>query len=243
MRRILALLPLFALGVAGVPTGTIDKEGVVRFAYDYGQPPAIVCAPTITCDLELQSGEVVGDIVSGDSVRRDPAAGWIIAQGMQGSVPHIYVSPMKPSGITNLLVTTNRRPYALYLVATTTSHVQHWRYGFAYPAPPAIAVVSPAPEPTATATPQPRNYGFNVGGNAPFRPRSVYSVGDETYVELPDGDYARPTVVAVQNGQRIPIAANFESEANRLVIFGDYPHLLLYVGDGKNEQHVTVDKR
>ena len=170
---LLALAPLIVAAGAAVPAGTVDKQGVARFAYDYGRPPAIVCAPSITCDIELDRGEIVGDIVSGDSIKRDAQSGWIIAQGKQGLIPHIYVSPQKEHGLTNLLVTTNRRPYALYLVATTAANVKTWRYGFTY-ADNVVAIASPAPsassEAVDTPSPTPRNYGYNVSGDARFSP-------------------------------------------------------------------------
>ena len=121
-----------ALLGANVPTssGMLDSTGVLRFRYAEGATASLVCAPSFACDLVLQPGEVIEDVVSGNSIKRNPQ-GWIIAQGVQGNTPHVYLMPQTTSGLTNLIITTTKHSYAFYLVAAPS--VRHWRYGFVYP--------------------------------------------------------------------------------------------------------------
>jgi type IV secretion system protein VirB9 len=77
--------------------------------------PTIIAAPMRVCDVELQPGEAVNEIVVGDSAR------WMVVSGNAGSGPssavHLFIKPVDSGLETSAVVTTDRRVYHLRLVS------------------------------------------------------------------------------------------------------------------------------
>lgn len=107
----------------------MGTDGLLQYPFGQGQPE-ITCAPLRACDIQLQAGEVINNVILGDTVR------WVPAPAKTGdgamAVPHVIVKPTEPGLTTNLIVTTNRRTYTLTLKSSETSYVS--RVGFYYPA-------------------------------------------------------------------------------------------------------------
>jgi P-type conjugative transfer protein TrbG len=104
-------------------------DGRVLYSYGAGLP-TVVCAPLRVCIIELQAGErLAGEPHIGDSVR------WNISPAMFGhgdSATMLIVLKPQVSGLdTNLLITTDRRPYYLRLLSKAEDYVA--RVAFAYP--------------------------------------------------------------------------------------------------------------
>lgn len=105
---------------------TIQQSAYVAYPYGHSQP-TLTCAPLRACVIELEPGEAVLGLVSGDTER------WIIGQtlaGPGGATPLVVVKPTDHDLTTNLLVTTDRRIYELTLDApasTRTSPATSWR--------------------------------------------------------------------------------------------------------------------
>lgn len=98
--------------------------------YPYGQDqPTLVCRPLYGCDIQLETGETINNVMIGDSAR------WITAKAKTGSDPATYHVVLKPTRIgigTNLLITTSKRSYMLILKASDTGTIS--RMGWYYPA-------------------------------------------------------------------------------------------------------------
>ena len=94
-----------------------DADGVIRFPFG-ATLPTIVCAPLQVCDLALQPGEVVNNILLGDKVR------WILLPGISGTPPalttHINIKPTDAGLVASMAVYTNKRVYSVRLVSTRT---------------------------------------------------------------------------------------------------------------------------
>jgi type IV secretion system protein VirB9 len=90
--------------------------------------PTIVAAPMQVCDVELQAGETVNEIVVGDSAR------WMVESGTAGSGPglvaHLFIKPVDAGQESSAVVTTDRRVYHLRLVSQRAGHTPY--VGFLY---------------------------------------------------------------------------------------------------------------
>ncbi|MGO8404047.1 TrbG/VirB9 family P-type conjugative transfer protein, partial [Rhizobium ruizarguesonis] len=80
--------------------------------------PSVVCSPLQVCDLELQGGEVVRDVLVGDTVRWkvEPATSGAAA----GQAIHLSVKPSEPGLVTSMVVTTSRRTDHIQLKSNTS---------------------------------------------------------------------------------------------------------------------------
>ena len=92
----------------------LGEDGSVQF--EYGATfPSIVCAPLYACDLALQPGEVIRQILLGDASR------WKVSPGTSGNgdnvVAHLVIKPSDVGLSTNLVIYTDRRSYNIRLVS------------------------------------------------------------------------------------------------------------------------------
>lgn len=96
----------------------------------YGEvQPSVVCSPLQVCDIELQGGEVVRDVLVGDTVRWKVEPATSGAAG--GQAIHLIVKPSEPNLVTSMVVTTSRRTYHIQLKSHQTQYMA--RVGFEYP--------------------------------------------------------------------------------------------------------------
>jgi type IV secretion system protein VirB9 len=105
------------------------KDGRVVYTDGAGLP-TVVCAPLRLCIVELQIGEkLTGEPQIGDSVR------WGIEPAGYGSgeltTPMIVIKPKAVGLDTNLVITTDRRPYYLRLLSSSRDYVA--KVSFDYP--------------------------------------------------------------------------------------------------------------
>jgi type IV secretion system protein VirB9 len=82
-------------GASGLVTR--GSDGKVIFLFGEVQP-SVVCSPLEVCDIELQAGEVVRDVLVGDTVRWkvEPATSGAIG----GQAIHLIVKPSEPALVT-----------------------------------------------------------------------------------------------------------------------------------------------
>ncbi|MGE0525411.1 MAG: TrbG/VirB9 family P-type conjugative transfer protein, partial [Variibacter sp.] len=107
---------------------TRGPDGKVIFLYGEIQP-SIVCSPLQVCDIELQPGEIVRDVLVGDTVRWKVEPATSGAPG--GQAIHLIVKPSEPGLVTSMVVTTSRRTYHLQLKSHATQYMA--RVAFEYP--------------------------------------------------------------------------------------------------------------
>ena len=76
------------------------------YPYDEGQEPVVDCAPLRTTDLQLEPGETITDVASGDSER------WLVTPASSGDprnpTPHLAIKPTAGGISTNLTIYTTR---------------------------------------------------------------------------------------------------------------------------------------
>ena len=117
-------------------SGSWSRQGVEpvltgggKVVYVHGASlPTIVAAPMQVCDVELQPGEIVHEIVVGDSSR------WMVDSGTAGSgsgaTAHLFIKPVDSGLESSAVVTTDRRVYHLRLVSQRSGHTPY--VGFLY---------------------------------------------------------------------------------------------------------------
>ncbi|MEM8515376.1 P-type conjugative transfer protein TrbG [Massilia sp. MP_M2] len=112
----------------GTARPIMGADGVMLYPFGQAQP-TLTCMPLRACDVQLQAGEIINNVILGDTVR------WIPAPATTGSgsqaTPHVIVKPTEGGLTTNMIITTNRRTYMLTLASTEGQYVS--RVGFYYP--------------------------------------------------------------------------------------------------------------
>lgn len=220
---------------------TKGADGKVIFLFGEVQP-SVVCSPLQVCDIELQAGEVVRDVLVGDTVR------WKVEPATSGAVGgqaiHLVVKPSEPGLVTSMVVTTSRRTYHIQLKSHQTQYMA--RVGFEYPEDVSakFAAINARLEastiPGAGVTAERLNFHYSVSGSARWRPTRVYSDGTKTYIQFPrsiSGQDA-PVLFVVSGGENRIV--NYRMKGDMMVVDYQVDRAILVSGVGWKREKVTI---
>jgi type IV secretion system protein VirB9 len=220
---------------------TRGADGKVVFLFGETQP-SVVCSPLQVCDIELEAGEVVRDVLIGDTVR------WKVEPATSGAVGgqaiHLIVKPAEPGLVTSMVVTTSRRTYHIQLKSHPSQYMA--RVGFSYPddmsgrLADVNARLDTKGTPGAGAAAEQLNFSYSVHGNASWKPTRVYSDGQKTYIQFPtslSGQDA-PVLFVVSGGQNRIV--NYRMAKDMMVVDYNIDRAVLVSGVGWKKQQITI---
>lgn len=224
-------------------TGLVTRgpDGKVIFLFGETQP-SVVCSPLQVCDIELQGGEIVRDVLVGDTVR------WKIEPATSGAVGgqaiHLIVKPSEPGLITSMVVTTSRRTYHIQLKSHPSQYMA--RVGFEYPEDAATKLsdinsrIQAMTAPGGGVPPEQLAFSYSMSGSAPWRPSRIYSDGEKTYIQFPraiSGQDA-PVLFVISGGQNRIV--NYRMKNNMMIVDYNIDKAVLISGVGWKQQKITI---
>lgn len=224
-------------------TGLVTRgaDGKVIFLFGETQP-SVVCSPLQVCDIELQGGEIVRDVLVGDTVRWkvEPAT----SGAASGQAIHLVVKPAEPGLVTSMVVTTSRRTYHIQLKSTATQYMA--RVGFEYPedASTKLADVNARLETGGISgtSPDRLNFAYSLSGSASWRPKRVYSDGEKTYIQFARAIQGQdaPVLFVVSGGQNRIV--NYRMKHDMMIVDYAIDNAVLISGVGWHQQKVTIKR-
>ncbi|WP_398288840.1 P-type conjugative transfer protein TrbG [Sphingomonas nostoxanthinifaciens] len=158
------------------------------YPYAEGALFHVFTAPGQVTDIALQSGETLGAVAAGDTVR------WVIGDTSSGSGEtkrtHVLVKPFSAGLATNVVITTDRRTYHLSL--TSTERTAMAALSWTYPQDALIAYKA-AVEQARAALPvasglsiDQLHFDYAITGDQPaWRPLRAFDDGRQTFIEFP----------------------------------------------------------
>lgn len=221
-------------------TGLVTKGADGKVIFLFGEiQPSVVCSPLQVCDIELQGGEIVRDVLVGDTVRWkvEPATSGAAA----GQAIHLIVKPSEPDLVTSMVVTTSRRTYHIQLKSHPSQYMA--RIGFEYPddVSTKLADINARLEAgTAPGEGEGLNFSYSVRGRASWRPTRVYSDGQKTYIQFPrsiSGQDA-PVLFVVSGGQNRIV--NYRMKNDMMVVDYSVDRAVLVSGVGWRREKITI---
>jgi len=220
---------------------TTGADGKVIFLFGETQP-SVVCSPLQVCDIELQGGEIVRDVLVGDTVR------WKIEPATSGAAGgqaiHLIVKPSEPGLITSMVVTTSRRTYHIQLKSHPNQYMA--RVGFEYPEDAATklsdinARIQTMTNPDGGVPPEHLAFSYALNGSAPWKPKRVYSDGQKTYIQFPrilSGQDA-PVLFVVSGGKNRIV--NYRMKNDMMIVDYNVDKAILVSGVGWRQQKITI---
>jgi type IV secretion system protein VirB9 len=236
------------IGISGQWRGsrglvTKGSDGKVIFLFGEVQP-SVVCSPLQVCDIELETGEVVRDVLVGDTVR------WKVEPATSGAVGgqaiHLIVKPAEPGLVTSMVVTTSRRTYHIQLKSHPTQYMA--RVGFEYPEDVSSKLADVNARLEATTIPgagvpaEQLNFAYSLSGSAPWRPTRVYSDGTKTYIQFPRSIAGQdaPVLFVVSGGQNRIV--NYRMKENMMVVDYQVDKAVLVSGVGWHQQKIAISR-
>ena len=223
--------------------GVVTQGGDGRIMFLFGEiQPTIVCSPLQVCDIELEAGEIVRDVLIGDTVR------WKVQPATSGPAEnqavHLIVKPAETGLVTSMVVTTSRRSYHLEL----RSHLSEYmaRVGFHYPDAVQISMAEINRRMQARALPgadipaERLDFGFRWSGRAGWRPTRIYSDGEKTYIQFPASlsGMDAPVLFVVSDGENRIV--NYRMKGSLMVVDYHIDKAILVSGVGYRQRKITI---
>jgi len=220
---------------------TKGPDGKVIFLYGEVQP-SVVCSPLQVCDIELQGGEVVRDVLVGDTVRWKVEPATSGAAG--GQAIHLIVKPSEAGLVTSMVVTTSRRTYHIQLKSHPSQYMA--RVGFEYPEDVSTkladinARLEASTIPGAGVPAEQLNFSYSVSGSAGWRPTRVYSDGEKTYIQFPHSISGQdaPVLFVTSGGQNRIV--NYRMKGDIMVVDYHVDRAVLVSGVGWKQEKIAI---
>ena len=210
--------------------------------------PTIVASPMQVCDVELEPGETIHEIVVGDSAR------WMVDSGTAGSgvgaTVHLFIKPVDAGLESSAVVTTNRRVYHLRLVSQRSGHTPYVGFMYAdamrHKAAQKQAVDAKNREWNSTTVDGKQadlsalNFNYEVKGKTSWKPERVYDDGQQTFIRLPEktGSGEMP-VLLVRKGKQ-DVLVNYRVKDSAMIVDGLFDRIALIIGVGGDQEKVEV---
>lgn len=220
---------------------TIGTDGKVIFLYGESQP-SVICSPLQVCDIELQGGEIVRDVLVGDTVRWKVEPATSGATG--GQAIHLIVKPSEAGLVTSMVITTSRRTYHIQLKSHPSQYMA--RVGFEYPedATDKLKDINARLDSGAMAerAPDRLNFSYSISGRASWKPKRVYSDGVKTYIQFPTSISGQdaPVLFVVSGGQNRIV--NYRMHKNMMTVDYAIDRAILISGIGWRQQKVKIKR-
>jgi type IV secretion system protein VirB9 len=166
------------------PNGSGFVNAVQVYPWSEGALYRLFAAPGVVSDIALQPGEGLVSVAAGDTTR------WVIGDTTSGAGAakrtHILVKPIAPGLHTNLVITTDRRVYLLFLQSRAGEGMA--AISWTYPEDELIALkAAEAAAPVAQGIAVARlNFNYRIEGDrAPWAPVRAFDDGTQTFIEFP----------------------------------------------------------
>lgn len=218
-----------------------------KVVYVYGaSEPSVVAVPMLISDIELEAGELVQDILVGDSQR------WLVETGasgtVRGTVEHVFVKPIDAGLVTSLVITTNRRVYHIKLISRKSGHTPY--ISFLYPEQ-ALAIKRQAQKQqewqiahvnNTSVDMGGLNFNYKIQGRAAWRPTQVYDNGRQLYIKLSERvSMGEIPVLLVMHGSQETLV-NYRYNNHTFEVDGVFDKIVLISGVGRQQEKITISR-
>lgn len=242
-RALLAAFAALGCHLAGAEMVATPLRGdtrLVEFAYDADNTFLLLAKPKAVTHIQFSPDEAIQSVAAGDTVS------WEFTPTRNRR--NLFVKPRYENQETSLTVLTDKRSYQFVLRSTGDGRKWYQRVSWLYPSELVLtmegtsepdgnavatsrpAATTPAPAPAGIAlAPETLRFGYEIRGDAPFRPRVVFDDGRFTYFQLPAALQELPALFAVVDEQDYSLV-NFEVKGDYLVAQRLLPAAVLKLG-------------
>lgn len=226
------------------PAPVLSNSGKLIYVHGASMP-TILASPMQVCDVELQSGEKVNEVIVGDSAR------WMVETGTAGDTTHLFIKPVDAGLETTAVVTTDRRVYHLRLVSQRTGHTPY--VGFVYSDDMKLRLSNQkaardAERERNTAKIKGKNvdisglnFNYDVKGKASWKPERVFDDGQKLYIHLPKKTSEMPVLLGRKHGQNIMV--NYRVDGKTLEVDGIFDEVCLLLGVGMKREEIRIVRK
>jgi type IV secretion system protein VirB9 len=223
----------------GVAIPIKANHGMVKYPFNESVPK-VTCSPLHVCDIAI-----------GDQVR------WLTSPASSGAasktIPHVIVKPVDENISTNMVVTTDKRTYYLYLTSKKTNYVtrlsfyyphdivQNWRHTAAVAQTVENSKI--AEFSMLDATKLDFNYDI-VGTNKRLQPLRVFNDGKHVYLQMNRelSSYEAPILMVIGKDNKTQLV-NYRIKADYYIADRLFDKAELILGVGSHQEKVKISKK
>ena len=226
----------------------IKEEG--KILYTFGVTlPSVICAPLKVCDIELEPGEKIKNVMLGDTTRWQvkPA----VSGSEQGLISHIVVKPFEVGLVSTMMVTTDRRTYHFKLLSRKSNYMP--RIAFVYPEKVNrqwdvyyANYEKSQHRKIIPATGEKLDdlfFDYEISGDSPpWKPVRVYNNGIKTIIQMPKAmaqTEAPALLVVGADGQGQIV--NYRLKGDRYIVDQIFEEAMLISGVGRRQMKVEIE--
>ncbi len=230
------------------------KDGRIIFMFG-ATMPTVICTPLKTVDIELEAGEKIVDVKSGDTIRWDFDTA--ISGQSSTAVAHVLVKPSDLGLNTNLTIFTDRRTYHLYIASKKLSWTPYVSFRYKDSLQRTLDNYHKrekihnskikkfkdfnVPDGTTISIDK-LDFKYTIDGEADWRPTRIYNDGTKTYIELPlsASKSELPALLVVHNGDKELV--NYRFKNNIFIVDKIFNKAILITGVGHHQEKVIVKR-
>ena len=184
---------------------------LVQFEYDADQTYLILSRPKAVTHVEFAPDEKIMTVAGGDTKH------WELTPTVNRK--HLFIKPIYDNIETSMTVLTDKRSYQFVLRSTRAGAKWYqrvtWRHGQTVlldlspiSTTPDITTDEPVQRPTQQPdgiNPENIRFGYQITGEADFKPSSVFDDGKFTWIKMPAGLQEMPALFAMMEGDEFQL--------------------------------------
>lgn len=210
---ILALAQFIAFNASAelAATPLPGDSRLVQFEYDADQTYLILSRPKAVTHVEFAPDEKIMTVAGGDTKH------WELTP--TANRKHLFIKPLYDNIETSMTVLTDKRSYQFVLRSTGAGAKWYqrvtWQHGQTIlldlspmSAARDVSGVEPAPratQQTEGVNPENIRFGYQITGEADFKPTSVFDDGKFTWIKMPAGLQEMPALFAMSEGDEFQL--------------------------------------
>jgi type IV secretion system protein VirB9 len=220
------------------------------------QQPSIVCAVFQVCDVALQKGEKVNSVHLGDATRWvvDPA---ITGEGLSAT-QHLVIKPLDVGLETSMVVATNRRTYHFrmksdrdnYMSSVAFNYPEELQQKWEYARQQVEKEIKDSTIPETKEYLGNLDFGYEIIGDAPWKPTRVYNDGIKTIIDMPPemAQTEAPMLLVIRRDSTMfsnqdRVMVNYRVQKGRYIVDSVFDKAIMVTGVGKHKTRVTIARR
>lgn len=231
----------------------IQANDFLQFPYREDEQPIVTCEPLHACEIQLEEGEVITGLLSGDTVR------WIFSElysGMgENRQPHVIAKPKAADISTNIVIATSKRIYHIGLLSKSGMYVKQAKFYYPQEMLKALNEFNAseaqrlkdqddrevASLPMIDLTQVDDHYSISASSDIAWKPIRAFNDGTHVYIQMPEQIRVTSAPVIFINQHDHQALVNYRIKDNYYIVDTLFRQAVMLTGVGRSQEKVEIN--